>query len=471
MLTRPLRLAVAVACFLAVFVPRPVGALHPDYVNGEKAYLAKNWAGALALLQPHWRRGHRSAGAAYYIGSSKCRLSAPKAGRNWLNHALRSFSPMGAAQRSTIRAALNACPLAKSPPVVIAQSAFGWSGELLYFGASATAPARPVTLVQPIPADKLAERQVTLGDIAGRDRLAGQLKATIDAALAGQSLCTFVQPVQVTASGRFIIVTRVLAGRPLLDGWTSKLEAYLQDLEAKTGARPPDRYITLYLARCPEDASRMAQAVHGLDIDLTQAFGYSVDDDFSLMAQWAGEPATGDSYTMRTLRHELAHLVLRHGFGDVPRWLDEGVAQYMGVLIAGRAAAATTVLPPAWGSLPPLDAVVGPRFEAAELPDAATPACRPISQLMMQADVARMFVAHVDRERGRLRTLIDELRKLEPSDGDALPSDVAVVERVLGRSLAALDADYKASATVRQDAASAALFTTAADDTTCTADR
>lgn len=58
--------------------------------------------------------------------------------------------------------------------------------------------------------------------------------------------------------------------------------------------------------------------LHGLEVAFG-TIGYSFKNDLSVSAVVRG-PYAG------TLKHELTHLLVRTNFGDIPPWLDEGLA-------------------------------------------------------------------------------------------------------------------------------------------------
>jgi hypothetical protein len=81
---------------------------------------------------------------------------------------------------------------------------------------------------------------------------------------------------------------------------------------------PPEHLIGVYLTSSVNELRRLALQMHGIDIT-DSSIGYSYRDDMSLLGVVPGR-LTG------TLKHELFHLMVRSEFGDIPPWLDEGMA-------------------------------------------------------------------------------------------------------------------------------------------------
>jgi len=82
--------------------------------------------------------------------------------------------------------------------------------------------------------------------------------------------------------------------------------------------RLPDKILTAYIV--PDNASlrSIAASVHGIDIP-KENYGYSSLNDLSLLG-------ISNSIGVGTLKHELFHLMVRADVGDIPAWLDEGMA-------------------------------------------------------------------------------------------------------------------------------------------------
>lgn len=124
----------------------------------------------------------------------------------------------------------------------------------------------------------------------------------------------------IYASGRFIFITPLNSS--LSD---NKIKNITDELE-KTYAfyvdyyslRPPDKLITVYLMGSSERLAEVALETHGLKIP-NNNYGYSCLADLSVLGN---SSASG----LGTIRHELFHIIVRTDLGDIPGWLDEGIA-------------------------------------------------------------------------------------------------------------------------------------------------
>jgi hypothetical protein len=130
---------------------------------------------------------------------------------------------------------------------------------------------------------------------------------------------------EVNALDRFVLVTLKSQGISSEDvqSITASLENAYRFYTRFFNLRIPDKLITVYLL--PDDSSlaTTANLVHGATLP-PEVYGYSLLADLSLLGI-ATKQAIG------TLYHELFHLVVRTDLGDIPAWLDEGLASLYSV--------------------------------------------------------------------------------------------------------------------------------------------
>jgi hypothetical protein len=444
--------------------PAPAVATAAD---GEAAFGRRQWQRAIGILKPDWDHGDRQFRVAYYLGASHCNIGNYPVGKAWFNHALtRTQPPRHSAQ--IIADALARCSTASPPQMAITTSEWSRTAELLYFGSDPRLRSRELSGADAVPAAVLARRLARVGDTAAIAATASALREALVRPVEQAESCAAGGAARAQVVGRFLFVTRVPTEPAVLDAWGRALEDYVQQLSTRFGMAIPADMITIHLARCPADARLIAKEVHGLDFDQDQIAGYSVQEDMSLLAIWCSdmpgkagqrdneatraiscgymprEPGHLDNEAMRTIRHELAHLVLHRWFGDAPVWLDEGLAQYLGVTAEGPEPGRTTVLASSWGALPSLAQVIAPP------PPAESTSCVTVARRMMEADTARMFLAYVDTQPGRLRHLIDTMRAYVPSDGPP-QTDAQLVETALGARLGELDTAARNASKVSVD--------------------
>lgn len=124
----------------------------------------------------------------------------------------------------------------------------------------------------------------------------------------------------VSTTGRFIIITTAqnsLTSQRV--GTTAqKLERAYQFYSSYFGLRPPDKLIAVYLMSNKENLRNVARATHGIFLPQSN-IGYSVLNDLSVLGN------SSDKY-VGTIYHELFHIMVRTDIGDIPGWLDEGIA-------------------------------------------------------------------------------------------------------------------------------------------------
>ncbi|CCD91623.1 exported hypothetical protein [Bradyrhizobium sp. ORS 375] len=117
---------------------------------------------------------------------------------------------------------------------------------------------------------------------------------------------------------RFVIIDGARHDSRQLTQLNTRLEGYLDFFVDQFGMKYPENYIFVYLLPDTSGLRDFAASYHGMSLDFG-VIGYSFRDDFSIAAVIPGK-----SYG--SLHHELFHLVVRSNFGDLPPWLDEGVA-------------------------------------------------------------------------------------------------------------------------------------------------
>jgi hypothetical protein len=124
----------------------------------------------------------------------------------------------------------------------------------------------------------------------------------------------------VDTSGRFIVVSLKSNSYTKKDVQevSKRLESAYQFFLSFYQLKPSDKLFTVYLLPDQPELQKTAKLVH--DVALAQnIIGYSTLGDLSLLGI-ALPNAVG------TLYHELFHLTIRTEVGDVPPWLDEGIA-------------------------------------------------------------------------------------------------------------------------------------------------
>ncbi|MDH3890064.1 MAG: DUF1570 domain-containing protein [candidate division Zixibacteria bacterium] len=193
-----------------------------------------------------------------------------------------------------------------------------------------------------------------------------------------------------------------------------------------------DSYINIYLATGPDMVVQLARDLHGLRVG-NGTLGYSFRDDLCLVASVGYE-----TEYLGTVVHELFHLMLRSSFGDVPPWLDEGLAslfevsEYDGrdVIRGGRNEWRENVLNDGWEDRPPLNALVRMNWDRFDARGAAEQA----SIASLNQAYARYFLMYL-QERGKLRSTYQAILRQTPDSLRPNESSGDLVARVLSESL------------------------------------
>ncbi|MCX6244842.1 MAG: hypothetical protein NTU98_09070 [Bacteroidetes bacterium] len=124
----------------------------------------------------------------------------------------------------------------------------------------------------------------------------------------------------VYSSGRYIIVTTLSENLSTSSiSWvTTNLNKAYDFFWKFYGVRPPDKLISVYLMPDKPSLQELSKRIHGLILPESN-IGYSSIGDLSILG------ISGPGH-IGTIYHELFHLMVRTDVGDIPGWLDEGVA-------------------------------------------------------------------------------------------------------------------------------------------------
>lgn len=390
----------------------------------------------------------RTLRVAYMIGSSRCYDGDAVTGQKWfdwmLNRLRRDMSPSDTAIVAERRRNCAGAPWL-APDAYFEQRRTVWQGELLYTSTDSKALAKPIQILDPDRKPAGIAPPAPINDPVAAAHRAEKVAALMRPAADLKKNCSWKGPARAQNIGRYSFISRQIFQPAYLAQVRTRLDVYLDTLQADYGMALPNRVITIILAKCADELPEIANSVHNLAIDPSQNIGYSVKEDLTVVAvldrwmQVSFKPADSefenDTQLRRTLRHELFHLVAHHGFIDMPEWLDEGLAQYFAVAgVRNQSLPGVTAWPDSW----PIDPALASVFS--DTGEAAAPATgTKVANLMMQVDLARMFMAYADAQK-QLAPLIAALRKRDPADFQ-LPgqSDLAIVERVFGRPLSDIE--------------------------------
>lgn len=443
-----IRPSAAFAALLALSltaIAQPAAAQQPSplYAEGRTNWLAARYPNAYPPLYDFRRAPYgRTADVDYMLGTSACRIAARRDwGANTLNYILYAYA-LSAPSRRQVITERDLCRAAAQPPPMSVSARSGLDqlvragatarGKLFYMiGQGDAAAAYPARQTRPIPAADLGRRLVPLGR-----------PDAIRAALAPLA----PSGARIVPIGRFAFVVGAGQTDAQLQTLANLLDAYVTFLERTYGVAPPDRYLTIYLLPDIPSVQRVADRVHGLNVS-PSTLGYTYQDDLSTVAMIRG--AQGG-----TLLHEVFHLVVRANFGDVPQWLDEGVASLYEV--SNRNGDTFRGLPNWRGEVlrafrreaPKLDQLVASPWFSFDRADAAGDARwdQEYSAEAVAAHLAtaRYFVLYL-QDQGLLGKVYQAFQARDPgADADPGLASVRLVETATGRPIATLQSDYDA---------------------------
>ncbi len=248
----------------------------------------------------------------YMIGTSFCQLEKQEIGRDYLDASLKDFNPSHE-QREVVLRQRRLCiesGLSAEKPIYIsfattrATAGINSRSKMFYFVDRDNAVRSiPVKVVREIPVADFLKR------LFPRD----QAKQAVDSLthLAGTKA-------RVVPTRNFIIASLLSHSEADLQKMGTQLDLVFDYFVNVFGMRPPESFISVYLVSSAEELSKLAESVHGIKV-ASQSLGYSYRDDLSMVGY---VPSTG----IGTLRHELFHLMVRNNFGNIPPWMDEGLA-------------------------------------------------------------------------------------------------------------------------------------------------
>jgi hypothetical protein len=217
------------------------------------------------------------------------------------------------------------------------------------------------------------------------------------------------------------------------------------------GVLAPPYHVRVELVPGSWEVQALADARHALDVS-PATIGYAFVDDASIIAA-VPETAAG------TVLHEMFHLLVRSNFGDVPQWLDEGIASAYevsareGDRFVGRDNWRRQVLEETWPLRPDVETLIRTEWflfddpqQAGREPGELDPE-NPETEAQRAASMAmaRYFAMYLD-QRGALAPIYHAVRAngLAGLDGDPGAHVVGIVEDITGQDAASLDRDFAA---------------------------
>jgi hypothetical protein len=407
-----------------------------DLAQLESLWAARRYAEVLPALKEHRRTAPygKNEIVDYMIATSACRVAGEEAlGRQMLVWILSHYS-LNPESREMVMAERRRCPpTATMIPVSLSlvgvgpASTSGTRGKMFYdIGRGEDVPLanEPVVVHRAIPIEELEARQFPPDEAAPAVETVRQL--------AGPGY-------RVEAHGAFVLASRGHTSGQLA-ALAAGLGRYVDFYVRAYGIPRPPRLITVYLAENGAEMREIAERVHGIGVS-PSSIGYSFRDDLSMVRIIPGE-------IYGTLAHELFHLLVRRDFGDVPPWLDEGMAALYEVSqvqadgeVRGLPNWRGDVLRTVWFARPSVAELVGADWQAFE---AQIGESDPVRQAANHA-TARYFVLYL-QDHGLLGDVYRAFRARDAAAERGEPAAQAVqrIESVTGMPVDQLDARFAA---------------------------
>lgn len=425
MIPRQLRVELFVLATCVALTGAPAHAQSANLSAGKAHWVGSRYARAIPPLKIHRTEPNgRNAEVDYMLGTSGCRTTDQRRwGARVLNFALYSY-PLTASSRTTITSERDRCmgtaqlaALSPSARVAVSSAVVAGAtarGKLFDFGDNGIAsyPARRSRQLERAALDR---RLVPLGQA---DRIGAELRRLAPLA-------------KIHVGGRYAIATTSGQSEAELERMAAQLDRYVSFLSREYGFSLPDRYITLYLVPDISGVRGVADRVHGLDVS-PSTLGYSFQEDLSAVGVIRGTQSG-------TLMHELFHLLVRASFGDIPQWIDEGIASLyevsreQGDRYIGLPNWRGRVLDNAWDLRPPLREVIASPWFAFDRTDGQENSSMvPAERAAVHLATARYLALYL-QEKGELRRVFNAFKMRDPGVvDDPEQAAVAIVEQRLG---------------------------------------
>ncbi len=430
-------LAKAASLIVALCAPVAAAQADPvDYATGKRNWQELRYPAAYPPLFAY--RGSpegRTAEVDYMLGTSACRIDERRTwGARTLNYVLYSYQ-LTSISRGLITSERDKC---RTPAKLAALGPEARQGVEKLVAAGATArgkmfsfegdksitsyPARQSRFIDPAA---FRARIITVGQSDAMGRALRPLAASGRVAIIGRYAF-------VTAAGQSDVQLKIIA---------RDLDRYIDFLVREYDIAPPLTYLTIYLQ--PDIASLKATAdrVHGLDVSMS-TLGYAYQDDLSTVAFVRGTQSG-------TLLHELFHLLVRRSFGDIPQWLDEGIAslyevsRYDGSRQIGLPNWRSRVLRNSLGDGPKLaNVIASPWFGFDMTGTDPTPGfIVPEERMALSLATARYFALYL-QDRGKLAAVYRAFRARDPGGADDPALEAQAIVAAQSAPLDQLQADY-----------------------------
>jgi hypothetical protein len=410
------------------------------YETGKSRWLAGNYSSAYDNLmiyrkQPYGRRPEVD----YMLGTSGCRLTAL---RDW-GYKLLEWMPYGYAltrkARELVNREMSRCKIGgelsrlELPEEEISAGMSAKGKTFYWLDRDIPINSYPARRLQQIPKSDLANRLTPLGR---KDEAISKMEAL----LGSFKMANF----RIVISDCFIIASSSGHSEAQLRDIANDLNKYLTFFVKEYGIIALTHYMSIYLVPDIETMRKFARNIHSLDVS-PATIGYTFREDLSIVGVIPGKK-------IGTLFHELFHLTVRSNFGNIPQWLDEGIAALYEVsIIRGEAVVGEpnwrgAVLAQLWNERPSLAEVIRSKWFSENLPeeyDDPTADKPSVKKQAAHMAMARYFALYL-QEKKKLSEVYIAFRDLDPAkiEGGVQNHALKLVEQLLGKPLQEVDADF-----------------------------
>ncbi len=416
-----------------------------DYEKGKKSWFNQDYQSAYEHLMSYRTQPYgRNLEVDYMLGTSGCRLGDHRkwgAGvLDWICYAY-NLTPEC---RKVVTDERDIC-IRASGTMTTPESDLTLFSDLPSAGMSGKGKIYYLVGQRPVSMISLPTRRIRRVDI--QDRLL-PIKGGSESAVPVKKL---IPGFNYVVHEPFIIASGPEQSIDELRGIAGQLKDFLLFLTRRFGIAAPDHYITLYLLQDERELRMHANYIHGLNVS-PSTIGYAFREDLSVNAVLPGKE-------IGTLQHELFHLVVRNNFGDIPQFLDEGMASLYEVSKArkewfkketiwlGEPNWRGKVLRHLWGLRPTLEQLIQSEWFPFDLPDhyeENTADMIPVEKMAAYMAMARYFALYL-QEKEKLLDVYKAFQKggMTMKEGDARSHAIQLIKKVFGKETSSIQADFE----------------------------
>lgn len=426
------RTIVAITAMILLFIS------HGTYASDEIKSIQQMWNDEqyreVALKLIEYRKGPYGENAVvdYMLATSLCRIPDFKErAAKYFQWILAYYSLDSTSRRKVIKEMQECAQKSDTKPETIVfmtkrvgSGSAGVKGKMYHWLDSDYAPltSDPVEVVKDIPIETLQKR---LFDASQKDEALDSIKKIV------------TNKFKITTTPHFIIASSSKHTMEDLNEIGKGLEAYLDFYVQKYQVTAPAYFITVYLVPETWELQKLAEKIHGIKVS-DSSIGYSYQDDLSIVG-------VIPKMTYGTLSHELFHLVVHNNFGDIPPWMDEGMASLYEVSkiakngIVGLPNWRGKILERYWQQRPTVRNLVRMDWNSFNNSEGDYEA----KQQAVNHAMARYFILYLQNK----QKLVDVYkafrdRKVEDMKDDPGTDAVLLLESVLAQSLPETDKDF-----------------------------